>query len=265
MMGPSHALSGAAGWFVVLPLVQRLAPEPLDTAQVFVGAAVCAGFALWPDVDEEQSTLARSFGPLTLGLATLVNKLSSAWYNLTKTSREPTRVDGHRLLTHSLPGMLLTTAGVAALAGWGGKAATIGILFFMLGLAIRGLMGDWAKRNGWLATTAAAAASAFTAYTFLPQGDYWWLFAAALVGQLFHGVGDGITKEGVPWLGGVVTIRGKRWWEFTLPSFLRIRAGGWVENAVLNPVFGIVLVLGVWSTFAGWPVVVDSLRRVVGL
>lgn len=224
-----------------------------------MGAGVCAGAALLPDIDEPESTIARSFGPLSWVLSQGVNKLSAAVYNVTKTSREPFVVDGHRKLTHTLAWMVLVAVATTIGCGLGGKPVTLGVLFFLIGLAMRGLMGDWVKREGWVASTAAAAAAAWAAFAFLPQGNYWWLGAAVLVGQVLHGVGDGITKEGIPWL-APMRINQKGWWEFALPSLLRIRAGGFIENAVIVPVLALAFLAGGTAQVVGW----NQLLAIVG-
>lgn len=43
-------------------------------------------------------------------------------------------------------------------------------------------------------------------------------------------------------------VRGKRWWEFTLPSLIRIRADGPFEKVVLLPALTVITVaLAVWA------------------
>lgn len=259
MMGPGHALSGAAAWFLVAPVVSSFAPSAFTPAQVLVGAAVCAGAALLPDIDSPQSTIARSFGPLTWVLAKIVNAVSAVFHNLTKTRREDVITDGHRTLTHTLLGAFGVSAGVAALCGFGGKWAVIGLLFFLLGLAIRGLLGDWAKKQGWIGVTLTSAALAYMAAQALPEDSYWWLSATVFVGICLHMAGDTITKDCVPWL-APLPFRGKAWWEFGPPGFLRIRAGGLIENAVLIPLFGVLTVAGIVAyALGGWPILLARL------
>lgn len=260
MMGPSHAMSGAAVWMIAAPAVSAMAPAPLTPAQILVGAAMCAGSALLPDIDQPSSTIARSFGPVTWVLSKGVNAASAGIYNLTKGTKEQFRSDGHRTVTHTLLGALAAGAGVSALCGFGGLWATLGLLFFLLGLAVRGLMHEWVKKQGWIITTVVAAAAAFAASQALPSGqdNYWWLGATVVFGMLVHDLGDGITAEGIPFT-APLPRNGKSWWEWTLPSFLRIRAGGLVENALLLPMFTAVTVLGVVAYFmGGWPVLLDQ-------
>lgn len=265
MMGPTHAMSGAALWFITAPTVVAATGNSLTPAQILVGGAICAGAAIVPDIDQPSSTVARSFGPLTWVLSKAVNAVSAGWYNLTRTSREPFRTDGHRTLTHSLLGCVGFSAGVAALCGWGGKWAALGLLFFLLGLAIRGLMGDWAKRQGWIITTVVAAGAAYAAGQVLPQESYWWLSLAVFMGTVFHSIpGDWCTKDGIPFV-APIPWRGKAWWEFAPPSFLRIRAGGGIEYGFWMPVFTLLAALGVWATLTSWRDVWVTLRGVLGV
>ena len=122
---------------------------PLEIA---VGTAVCAGAALLPDLDmsgrvisgKGGATVANTFGRVSLFVAEVLEKVSHAVYTLTRMRNDPDRHNGHRTLTHTIP----FTVGVGALTTWGcaagGKWAVIGILFLMLGLALRGLFHTWA-------------------------------------------------------------------------------------------------------------------------
>jgi hypothetical protein len=51
MMGPSHALSGAAGWLAGSWALDHLAGYGQSPLVVAVGTVVCAGGALLPDLD----------------------------------------------------------------------------------------------------------------------------------------------------------------------------------------------------------------------
>lgn len=252
MMGPGHALSGAAAWFVVAPVVSSFAPTAFTPAQVLVGAAVCSGAALLPDIDSPPSTIARSFGPFTWLIAKVVNAVSAGFHNATKTRREDFITDGHRTLTHTLLGAFAAAAGVAALCGFGGKWAVVGLLFFLVGLAIRGLLGDWARKQGWIGVTLTSGALAWMAAQTLPEDSYWWLSATVFTGIVLHLIGDCITKDAVPFI-APISFRGKAWWEFGPPGFLRIKAGGLIETAVLMPLFGIATLAGITAyALGGW-------------
>lgn len=263
MMGPTHATLGAGLWLVAAPAVTATAGQQLTPTQMLVGAAVSAGFGLWPDMAKEGSTIARSFGPVTEGLAWAVNKLSMAVVAATRTRRDnPVQRDSHRKLTHTAVWAFASAAAVAPLVAWGGRWAALGLMFFALGLALRGLMSDWAKRQGWLGTTVAAAAATFAAEQVMPAGNYWWLSLAVLLGTLSHSaIGDLVTKEGTP-LVWPIPIKGKRWYDVAPPGFLRITTNGWIENAICLPVFTLVTAAGCVAAFTGWGQVVQTVTRI---
>jgi membrane-bound metal-dependent hydrolase YbcI (DUF457 family) len=235
VMGPTHALSGVAVWMAGAAGLQ-LCGIAVPSAELAVGAAVSAGAALLPDIDHPSSTVARTFGPVSTVVAHGVDRASTVVYNLTRTAREEPRTGGHRTLTHTAVFAVAAGSMVSAACGFLGKPAAVTVLFLMLGLAIRGLMGRWVRRQGWVITTLVTAAAAGAATWWLPAGrGYPVLGLAVTVGSLTHCLGDMITKQGCP-LAWPLVHRGKRWWEFAPPAALRIRAGGSFEKAVLVPV-----------------------------
>lgn len=259
VMGPTHAMSGAAAWLAgAAPLAATLG-HSMTGSELVVGAGVCAGAALLPDIDMPKSTVARSLGPVTIVLAHLVDALALGFYNLTRNTKDDRRSGGHRTLTHTALFAVLAGAGVSALCGWGGFWATIGTLFFTLSLAIRGLMADWAKEQGWLVVAAASAAVSYGVASELPHQSYWWLGFAVTIGMLLHDLGDMITKQGCPLL-APLPHRGKSWWEFAPPGFLRIEAGGFAEYVLVLPA---VTVTAVGA--AAWAYDPDLVRSVLAL
>ena len=259
VMGPTHAMSGAAAWLVGAPAVTALLDKPSPSAiELGVGAAVCAGSALLPDIDSPQSTVARSFGPLSQALAHVVNAASAGLHNLTATRADGMTSDGHRKVTHTALFAFGAGAAVSALIAAFGQRATIAILFFTLGLAIRGLMGDWAKRQGWIGVTGVALGGAWLAAVNLNDGRLWWLGAAVSAGVALHALGDALTKEGVPFL-APLPIRGKSWWEFST-GLLSFRAGGAIEYMIVAPALTAVTALGalhaidpaLYTAITGW-------------
>lgn len=248
VMGPTHAMSGAAAWLIAAPTAAALTGNQLDPAVTLAATAVCAGSALLPDIDCPTSTVARSFGVASVAVSHVVDTAAAGVYNITKSAKDEPRTSGHRTVTHTALFTVALGLLTSILAGSIGKYAVIVTLFITVGLAIRGLLADWAKREGWLATTAAAAAAAGLAWVTLPQDGYWWLGAAVGLGSTMHLLGDMITKNGCP-IAAPLRIRGHGWWEFTLPSLLRIRAGGWFEWTLLLPAVTAVAVLGAMQVY----------------
>lgn len=249
VMGATHAVSGAAVGLVVAGLLPPHWGGPTSTAETLTFAGVCAGAALLPDLDTAQSTVARSFGPVSKVLAGGVDAVSLGYYRLTKGRRDGNRRGGHRTLTHTALFAAALGVAVSALVARFGRPAIIAILFLCLGLALRGLAGDWAKKNGWLGVTATAGVLSVLTWQWYPSdAGSTGLGVAVTLGCVMHCIGDAITKEGIPFLAPFVPLGGQRWWELRLPSFMAIRAGGVFEKVVLGPVLTVAAVaLAVWA------------------
>jgi membrane-bound metal-dependent hydrolase YbcI (DUF457 family) len=258
MMGPSHALSGASAWLAGSWALDHFAGYGQSPLAVAVGASVCAGAALLPDLDlsgkvtrnQGGATVARTFGVFSLFAAEVIEKVSLGIYSATRFPRDPRRTNGHRTFTHTLPFAGLVGWGTTALCGHYGKWAVVGVMFLMSGLALRGLFDRWAERAGWLIVTLTAAVLAWLTAAHLP-GDrgYPMLGFAVAVGCVVHLFGDMITRSGVPLLWPVPV--GRRMWRMIgVPDGIAIRAGGPGEIFVLRGVFTVVAVLAVLGMFA---------------
>jgi membrane-bound metal-dependent hydrolase YbcI (DUF457 family) len=258
MLGPSHALSGATAWLAGSWALERFAGYEQSPLAVAVGTAVCAGGALLPDLDlsgrvtanRGGATVARTFGVLSLFVAEVVEKLSLGVYHATRLSKDPDRENGHRTLTHTLPFTMLVGWGTTAACTRFGKWAVIGILFFTIGLALRGLFEKWAERAGWALVTLVSAAAAYGTWLALP-GDrgYPMLGLAVGVGCFVHLLGDIVTSAGVPILWPVPT--GRRMWRMVgVPNAMALRVGGTVEVIVLRGLFLVVCALATLALFS---------------
>jgi len=234
MMGPSHALSGAAVWLAGTTALEFLTDVHQSPLEIAVGTAVCAGGALLPDIDlsgrvrtgEGGATVAHTFGRVSLAVAEVAEKFSLVVYNLTRLRDDPERANGHRTLTHTLP----FAAGMGALTTWacnaGGTWAVLGVLFLMLGLALRGLFHTFAEKLGWLLITALSAGAAYGTYVLLPADRGYPLLGFAVgVGCLVHMLGDIITRAGVPIPWPIPT--GRRLWRMVgVPNVVALEVGG---------------------------------------
>lgn len=248
MMGPSHALSGAAVWLAGCWALDRFAGYEQSPLAVAVGTAVCAGGAMLPDLDlsgrvtrnQGGATVARTFGVLSLFVAEVVEKVSLGVYQLTRLAKDPDRDNGHRTLTHTIPFTVLVGWGTTALCTRFGSRAVIPILFVMLGLALRGLFHGWARRAGWLVVTLVSAGAAGYALLHLPAGrGYPMLGLAVGVGCFVHLMGDVVTSAGVPILWPVPT--GRRMWRMIgVPEAVCVAVGGKVEVLLLRTAFTLV-------------------------
>ncbi|GFM95765.1 hypothetical protein Sfulv_05760 [Streptomyces fulvorobeus] len=146
MMGPAHSLSGAAAWLGV-GAAAAAAGRPMPWPVLVVGALICAGAALAPDLDHKSATISRAFGPISKGLCGITEKLSCAVYKATRGPGDPRRSGGHRTLTHTWLWAVLIGAGASAAAVTGGRWAVLALLFVHLVLAVEGLLWRAARMS----------------------------------------------------------------------------------------------------------------------
>lgn len=242
VMGPTHATSGAVAWLAGAGLVTTLVGYSQTPAELAVYTAVCAGSALLPDLDVSGrvfrnrggATAARVFGVVSLFLAECVEKFSLGVYLLTRSKKDPRRRNGHRTFTHTLVFAILLGGLVTLLVGPLGKPFVLGVLFFTLALAIRGVLAEWVERRGWLLTTAVSVAATVIAFAGLHEDGYPLLGVAVGLGCVVHMLGDLITHHGCPIL-WPIPIAGRRWYNVTLPGDVAVKAGGRFERTVLLP------------------------------
>jgi membrane-bound metal-dependent hydrolase YbcI (DUF457 family) len=258
MMGPSHALSGASVWLAGSWALDHFAGYEQSPLAVTIGATVCAGAALLPDLDlsgkvtrnQGGATVARTFGVFSLFIAEVIEKVSLGIYSVTRLPRDPRRTNGHRTFTHTLVFAGLVGWGTTTLCAAYGKWAVLGVLFFMAGLALRGLFDRWAERAGWLIVTLTAGGVAALAASHLPADRGFPLLGTAVgVGCVVHLFGDMITRSGVPLL-WPVPLGSRMWRMIGVPDGIAVRAGGPGEIFVLRGLFTVIALLAVLAMFA---------------
>jgi membrane-bound metal-dependent hydrolase YbcI (DUF457 family) len=253
MLGPSHALSGAAVWAGGSLAMAHFAGFHQTPLQLAVGTAMCAGGALMPDLDlsgrvtsnQGGATVAHTFGVFSLFLAEVIEKVSLGVYDVTKTRNDPHRDNGHRTLTHTLIFNVAVGAGVTALCAQFGKTAVIAVLFFTFAMALRGLFQKWAQRAGWLIVTLVSAACAFFVYERLPGGRGYPVLGLAIgIGGIVHLLGDMLTRHGCPLLWPLPL--GRRMWRCVgVPDPISVKVGGKVEKYVLRTAFALATIAAV--------------------
>ncbi|MFI6704365.1 metal-dependent hydrolase [Streptomyces sp. NPDC050509] len=259
MMGPAHSLSGAAAWLGV-GAAATAAGYTMPWPVLVVGALICAGAALAPDLDHKAATISRAFGPVSKTLCEIVDKLSYAVYKSTRKPGDPRRTGGHRTLTHTWLWAVLIGAGASAIAYTGGRWGVLAILFVHLVLAVEGLLWKAARVSSDVLVWLLGATSAWMLAGILdqpgnganwlftdPGQEYLWLGLPIILGALVHDIGDALTVSGCPILWPIPLGR-KRWYPIGPPKAMRFRAGAWVEVKVLMPVF--MLLGGVGAVFA---------------
>lgn len=235
VMGPTHAMSGAAVGLAVAQALPASWGGVTTIPDALVYAGIAAGAALLPDLDSPQATVSRSFGPLSQGLSHVVENASQAFVNLTRGPKDDYCGNGHRTATHTIWFAFLAGGLAALLISMFAKTAAIALLFVFLGLAIRGLLPEWSKSKDWLLVTGLSALLAYGAWLWAPTSASALVMGSAVtVGVLTHLAGDFITKNGIPALAPIVPVGKRRWWDFGLPSGLRISASGWADKALLT-------------------------------
>jgi membrane-bound metal-dependent hydrolase YbcI (DUF457 family) len=237
--GPTHATSGAATWAAVCWLGAGIGhPMPVD--QVVLGALVCAGGALLPDLDTGGSMAARTFGAPTRLLGRGLG-VASAWiYRRTRGPRDGAREGGHRTFTHTAVFAALVAMLTSESIKLVGSAVAAVVLLVSVGLALRGLLHRWASRSAVASVSAGAVVVTVVAWPVLSAQSWWWLGIPLGLGCLVHDLGDATTKTGVPLLWPLCLAPGQRWYPVALPRRWRMRTGGKFELKRVFPVVALV-------------------------
>lgn len=267
MMGPSHALSGAAIWLTGVGVYSTVTHTPPSIPITVMGTIVSAGFAIVPDLDSYSATVVKSFGIFGRFLYYIINAISLTIYNATKTRYDEHKENGHRTLMHT-GAMALLAGGLVSLVTistgklnifgheytWGQFFGLI-IMGIALNLAILGLFGGFKKiKNTWYGPYLSLAFSIIVTFiigSFIPEAtdSYSWLGIAVSAGMFIHLFGDFITIQGIPLL-WPIKIRGHRWWDLGTPRFMRFSAGGVVEQKIVVPLFFLLLVASaIWCGY----------------
>ncbi|MFE1170490.1 metal-dependent hydrolase [Nocardiopsis sp. NPDC058789] len=214
MMGSSHAATGVLAGAAVGALAGT------EVTDVVLCAAVGAGAALLPDLDEPGSTVGRSLGVLSEKTSAGLRGLSRRVYQATGTDYElrAGKDGGHRHLTHTIPAVLvfgLLGFLVAAVAPLGTAVVVFGMSALGAGVVARSLKG-WGALRKREAAAAVLAVVLATVAVFAPGGAPWLIGVTVAVGSLTHILGDWLTRSGVP-LAWPLKVNGKRWWMFRSP------------------------------------------------
>ncbi|MFD9130283.1 metal-dependent hydrolase [Kitasatospora sp. NPDC059571] len=248
MMGPAHALSGAAAWLAAGAAAYGL-DHPMPWPVLLAGALISAGAALAPDLDHKAATVSRAFGPLSRGLCEVIDKIGAAAYSATRGKGDPRRNGGHRTLTHTWLWAAMSGGIASVFSAYGGRWGVLVVLFIHMVLAVEGLLWRQARMSSDILVWLLGATSAWTLASVLdkpgngsdwlfsqPGEQYLWIGLPVALGSLVHCLGDALTVSGCPVL-WPIPIGRKRWYPIGPPKGMRFRAGSWVEIKVLTPVF----------------------------
>lgn len=265
LMGPTHALSAVAFALLATWLASDFMFDTVLQSKdfiVFISAIIIIiGSALMPDLDAVKSTSINVLGFIGAGLSTAMRGFSSIVQGLIKgpydKSSDPHRGFWHTLVSAFLVGGLfagLTSINVEVFT-FRDNSITIAtlivllIIYISIKLALASLFKSFYNKNksstGKLGMTIGAFAISAILVVLLPSNiDYTWVGGAVTFGWIAHLLGDMMTVSGVPLL-FPLKIKGKRWWDIRLP--LGIKAGGFIETAVLIPMFSIIIIISLWN------------------
>jgi membrane-bound metal-dependent hydrolase YbcI (DUF457 family) len=149
MMARGHFLSGITAGLLSSPVAVVLAPAGMESpARALALSAAFSALvgvgALWPDIDHKPAVISKIIPGISQLACWIMRHLSMIVYEATRTEKD--RKGGcHRTLTHTLPFVVLSGAGLAAIllatpahawAAFVGVALGLGTLVHILGDAM---------------------------------------------------------------------------------------------------------------------------------
>lgn len=271
MLGPGHALSGAAAGYGACLATTAVSGYVFHPLAPHVVAVVTAGWALFPDCDTRRSTVSTSLGCVTAALHRGMITLAAAAYYATRTEADdPRKPLIHRGLSHTWPFALVIGALIGALCLAWPRWAAPAIAGLSLHWALRGLVipapraakssnvigrrltefgyrlmrlaplpGKYVRGLGRGGSLALSLAIAFSLTERVHGLGVSWavlLGSSAALGCLVHCLGDSVTEFGICWLYPFAHPRtGRRWQPIRFPKWLAFKAGRALETCVMWP------------------------------
>lgn len=269
MMNGAHSATG------LLAGVGIAAAAHATPAALALSALVGAGAALAPDIDHDQSTVTKSSGPITRGVAELLQALSRGTYRATRLPHDPEATGKrgeHRGLIHAPAFALLVGALIAAGTVWSPWVAIVAS-YVLTSAAVRSLRwslpGGLRKRMALGAPLMPPLVTLAITYALVQAGALDevgpWLGMIVALGMIVHSAGDGATNTGIsfwwPFKRRCDQCRdhdradcpGARWdKQNTLPKMLRWSAGARREVLIR---LGCLALAG----WIAWPILAASL------
>lgn len=196
---------------------------------LILGTFLTAGAALLPDADHPDGTIAHVLGPISYYLCKFISWISG----------------GHRHATHSFAFVAAISYGTWAGEHWIGRWFTLGLVFFLLALAVRALHlcppGEGIE--AWGTIVILAAAGTFAMDHWISDKPVWLPFSVGL-GALVHLIGDCLTDRGC-----------RLFWPFKLRTRVPIidRTGNKLETWILSPLFVLGTLAVLWYSITHQP------------
>jgi membrane-bound metal-dependent hydrolase YbcI (DUF457 family) len=233
VMGPTHAMSGAAAGAAVAVVTAGMSGVPVDATSTVVLAGVTAGAAVLPDLDHPSGTAARALGPVSRLLAVFINRASSMFAEVT--GARSRRAGGHRTATHTVLFAVAMAVVTWCAVDLGDVRVTVGIFAALVLLALHSLVRPVVREWGSFGAVVIAVGLSLLVWQDSPEMLSPLVMGTAVgVGCLVHCVGDAITRSGVPLFAPFIRVGGDRWGAVhLLPRALRIRAAGFGDTVVM--------------------------------
>lgn len=261
-MGRTHALSAVALILLIFcwkPLMYvRLSGGSKSLVILAMFCLVSAGGALLPDLDNTQSTAKSSLGATGSLISSFMRATSPLIQNTLRTKYDKPTDDAHRGFYHTiLAGLLfgalftfLCSPAIAFHIGSfvvNGKLVALILMFLSVDMALSAILGEMFSSKKGMDTVISLAFSfglSWMIWSNLPNGASYTMIGLALgLGWIIHILGDMFTTAGVPAL-FPIKIKGKFWYNI---RFLKIQAGGLIENFFFTPLFLIVIVVSIFT------------------
>ena len=264
LMGPSHALSSIAIIFLLTALFGEFMFNSIlgssDAILFFTVVIIAVGASVMPDLDASRSTSISVLGFVGVSLSKAMRAFSKMVQSTLRTKYDSKDPDPHRGFWHTilaafLAGLLvfsLTSIKVQIFEVMGkpvnfSMLVVVFIIFMSIKLLTAALLKNIKQKQKKsmlinIVVNILSLGLAIGLTIASPSGqDFRWVAAAITLGWLCHLVGDMMTVAGVPILAPFIKVKGKRWWNFRFP--LGIKAGGWVEMSILNPIFLVIAII----------------------
>lgn len=251
MNNQAHGATGLLTGVLTTAAVMPIAGLELTPITLVTGGLIGTGAALLPDIDHDHSTITRSGGWLTRGIAECLQVISRVTYRATRTAKDRPSNGEHRFLLHTpclhlLVGLFLFLGGwlVTSLDNTHGMTVWRYFIAFLLWTclvaAIRSLSSAMPKRlrrkflltHSGIAALYAAAVTYLLVWQFDADQQLSPLIAATnTTGMITHSLGDAATNTGVP-LAWPLRLDGQRWKRYGFPKTLRFSTGSAIERVI---------------------------------